>query len=161
MSSSIADANKRDLGIFTMCLMSNPEYKTQKHMLVPVDATWYDPHDIHIFGEQAYVYRYIALAKESCDAGALGVVIGASWEHNHIQLEEIKRVYQYLWKDQLILCPWTGAQWGSPETLINQFGDRVIVCMSRDLMFPEGSSSTPDDQEKAASIWKENIQHMR
>jgi len=157
ISNTIADAKQRELWVFSMCLMSNPEYKTQKHMLVPVDADWYMSEDLHIINEQCYVYRYIHLAKEAKDACALGVVVWAPWAHNHIANKEIERIHHYLWSEQLILCPWIGAQWWNPKKLIELFGDRVMVCMSRALMFPNGSYSTPEQQADEARAWKEKF----
>lgn len=60
-----------------MCLMSNPEYQFEKHMLVPVmeDLDVYAKEDIILVEKKAYVHRYVALAYEAAASNALGVVI--------------------------------------------------------------------------------------
>ena len=73
MQGSITDATKRNLGVFTMCLMSNPEYANEKHTVVAVDPTLYAPEDVEEAYDKHRVDRYISLAQQANQNDALGV----------------------------------------------------------------------------------------
>lgn len=159
MATSIHDATQRNLGIFTMCLMSNPAYKQEKNILVPYEKapTAFQEQDIIRYWSWAYVHRYVFLAQQANEHNALGVVIWAPSQDNHISCKEIERVASYLSAKQLILCPGTGAQWWHPKDLISLFGERNIIALSRGLMFAQGSKTSPQEQAQAAKYWRDEI----
>jgi orotidine-5'-phosphate decarboxylase len=144
-------AHAYGIGIIPMCLMSNPEYRSEKEKLVPVGNERFKENDILSAAGSEYVKQYIYLAAAASEWGADGVVIGAPSKQNHIQEEEIKTAASYLRDEMLVLCPGIGAQGGEAQTLFRVFGkERVIINMGRSLMFPAGSRTTPEDQREAA-----------
>lgn len=160
MQWTIHDATKRNLWVFTMCLMSSPEYETEKNMLILVTSTKvdrYKTNNLICIDGCWYIKRYVYLAYESRKCWALWVVIWAPSADNHISNQEIRSVADILSEDQLILCPWTWSQWGDPSVVVQYFWSRVLVCMSRWLMFPDWSLSTPDQQAAIAKYWRDKI----
>ncbi len=160
MKWTIQDASKRNLWVFTMCLMSSTEYNQEKHLLVPLNknhVSEYASKHILKLDWSLYMLRYHFLAYEAKKHEALWVVIGAPSEHNHIWDKEILSLSEILDDEQLVLCPWTWSQWGDPTVLLHHFWSRVVVCMSRWLMFPVWSTSTPVNQRDAAKSWRDKV----
>jgi len=148
MEEASGQAENNDVGLITMCLMSNPEYEIEKNKLVVVDSTIeYDSKDIINFEGTHFVRQYVHLAQQADKHGLDGVVIGAPSTKNHIQESEIELVRKYVGDDMLVLLPGVGAQGGEANVIWKYFGnDRVIVNVSRALMFPE--SGTHDEVAK-------------
>ena len=149
---------KRTIAAISLCLMSNPEYKREKNKLIPIDneessigTKSFHAEDIITIENNHYIKQFIYLAKEAEHSGIDGVVIGAPSRGNHITLEEVQKAAGYTGPSMAVLCPGVGAQGGSAELLFRVFGkNRTIVNCGRSLMFPEGSSSTPEQQRDAA-----------
>ncbi len=155
-------AKKRDIGLISMCLMSNPEYANVKNSLVPV-MHWGDylPEDVVEINGTHYVKQYVHLAS-AVDNGIDGLVIGAPSKKNHITDEEIKRVREYSCNDTLILLPGVGAQGGEAGAIWKYFDkDNVIVNVGRGLMFPNGSNSTREEQAQAAKQYCDMLNKLR
>ncbi len=107
-------AHKYDLGIIVLTLMSNPEAIYQKQP----------------FGEYQAYYEHIAhqVAKYNSD----GVVIGAT---GHVLPEDIKKIQSIVGSETIALVPGVGAQGGSAETILGQFGAKTMVNIGRGIIY--------------------------
>ncbi|MEW5818364.1 MAG: orotidine 5'-phosphate decarboxylase / HUMPS family protein, partial [Spirochaetota bacterium] len=147
-------AQKFKVGIISMCLMSNPEYRDEKRKLVPIgddEKDSYRQADLLKIDGELYARQYIKLARDAARFAVDGLVIGAPSGKNHIRLEDLETIRHYTGDDMAVLCPGMGAQGGEAEVMLKIFGrDNVIVNVGRHLMFPKDSSSTTDDQREAA-----------
>ncbi len=172
MKEAAEQAKKRDIGLISMCLMSNPEYEQEKNMQVPIDyniAIEYsrrdviapvDPITYRVY--QRFVKRYIKLAHDAAKHGLDGIVVGAPSKKNHITDKEIEEVRKYSRDDTLVLLPGVGAQGGEASAIWKYFGKNdVIVNVGRALMFPNGSNSTPEEQEEAAKQYRDMLNELR
>lgn len=106
------DCKKRDLGLFLLCLMSNPE--AGMFMKSRVD------------GELAYS----AIARAIASEGITGAVVGAT-----ISSDDAHAIASQL-PDALALIPGIGAQQGSTDVL-RLFGERSVVNVSRGVIFAD------------------------
>jgi len=168
MQEACRQAAGLNIGIIPMCLMSNPQYNREKMKLVPLESgdeeelEQYKPEDRIKSDACTYVPQYLFLAKEASSNGADAIVLGAPSDANHIQPEEIARAGSYCRNDMLVLAPGVGAQGGEASVLFDVFGAmRVIVNIGRALMFPHGSTSTPDQQSDAANRYKNHLNRVR
>lgn len=109
-------AKAHELGLIPLVLMSNPEYRLMKTALIN--------------GEP--LYRF--LAKQSAEAGAAGIVIGAPSAGNHITPEEIAEVAAIL-PGALVLVPGIGAQGGELGPIVKLFGQRTIANVGRAIIY--------------------------
>lgn len=159
-------AHNRGVGVISMCLMSNPEFKREKNKLVDVsDDTFpkdYRHQDIISVDDVPHVKQYIYLANQSSKHGLDGIVIGAPSEKNHITHEELKNVYEYSNDEILVLLPGVGHQGGEAGEIWNYYGpERVIVNVGRALMFPQGSDSTSEDHVAVAKHYRDMLNDLR
>jgi orotidine-5'-phosphate decarboxylase len=154
-------AKKREIGLISMCLMSNPEYEREKNSLVGVnEGDEYHTHDL--FNDNRAVSRYIQLAHDAAKFGVDGLVIGAPSKKNHITDKEISIVRHYCRNDMLVLLPGVGAQGGEASSIWKYFSkDNVIVNVGRAVMFPNGSYSTPEQQADAAKCYQKMLNELR
>ena len=109
-------AQKRDLGLITLVLMSNPEFLVMKNAKIE--------------GQKGSFY----FAGEVKRAQGEGIVLGAPSEKNHITDADMEGIKEIL-DDQLILVPGIGAQGGSAKSLIEAFGSRIIANVGRDIFY--------------------------
>jgi orotidine-5'-phosphate decarboxylase len=163
MGEAAKQAKARHLGLITMCLMTNPEYAIEKNMLVPVsDPDTYDKQDLQQIGDQLYVKRFIQLAHDANKFGLDGIVVGAPSADNHIKEEEIAKVRVYAGDKMLVLMPGIGKQKGFAQIHFKYFHkDMVIANIARQLMFPNGMNSTPEDQLAAAKKYQQDFNELR
>ncbi|MEK6940227.1 MAG: orotidine 5'-phosphate decarboxylase / HUMPS family protein [Nanoarchaeota archaeon] len=156
-------ARKRDIGLISMCLMSNPEYESIKNERVPVQIADYpNPYDAVEIDGVPHVKKYIQLAHDAARYGIDGTVIGAPSKKNHLKDKEIFTARQYSRDNTLVLLPGVGAQGGEAEKIWRYFDkDNVIVNVGRGLMFPNGSKSTPADQAEAAKFYQNMLNKSR
>jgi orotidine-5'-phosphate decarboxylase len=167
MEEAAQQGKDRKIGLITMCMMSNPDYKKEKNMLVDVsdNSEAYDIKDITTLGGDGiipYVRRYIQLARDANRFGIDGIVLGAPSSKNHITEEEVANVAKYFRKDGLILVPGIGAQGGEVSMLVKYFKmEQMIANVGRSLMFPKGPNSTPEDQANAAKEYFEMLKNLK
>jgi len=157
-------AQARDIGAISMCLMSNPEYETQKNKWVNVivDEAYRGMEDLREIDGVPHVMQYLQLAHDSQKFGLDGIVIGAPSKNNHITEYEIENVRSYVGGNMLVLLEGVGAQGGEVDVILKEFGkDRVIVNVGRSLMFPNGSRSTPEQQAVAAKHYMDKLNSLR
>lgn len=165
---AVGQAHTRGLGLISMVLMSNPEYEREKNKLVKIDPPdnsrklHYYLEDCVSFEGNTYVRQYVQLACDATEYGADGIVIGAPSKNNHISEDEIFRVSIYTPVGGIALLPGVGAQGGEAETIWKHFGsEEVIVNVGRELMFPNGSRSTPEQQAAKAKEYQEMLNQLR
>ena len=157
----VEQGKKFGVGIITMCLMSNPEYETQKNKLVPVYEDYLEE-DIVRVGDQPHVRQFMVNAHEAKFAGLAGMVIGAPSKKNHLTDEELAKARHYSGDQVLILLPGVGAQGGEAAKIWQHYpSDGVIVNVGRKLMFPNGSTSGVDDWKAAAQEYQKMLNEKR
>lgn len=167
LESAVKDAHAREVGLISMCLMSNPEFKGEKNMLVPIEKKEdYRAEDMLLWDTggtaNLFVKKYIQLAHDAKKYGVDAVVVGAPSPKNHISEKEISDVRHYIGEDMLVLVPGVGAQGGEAGILWKYFGpEQCIINVGRDLMFPSGSKSTPLQQTQKAKEYREMLNRLR
>ncbi len=164
MKEAAEQARKRDLGLISMCLMSNPEYEKERKSLVPVLYVKgeYSLYDVINNDGETFVRKYIQLAHDAAEYGVDGVVVGAPSNKNSIKEEELSKVRQYVGDKMLVLLPGVGAQGGEASAIWKYFNpNNVIVNVGRAVMFPNGSNSAPEEQAKAAKHYQEMLNYLR
>jgi len=155
--------HKRGIGVISMVLMSNPDYRREKNKLVNVseeveeyfkaDIKWLEKND----GITPWVPQYIQLAHDAKKYGIDGIVIGAPSKKNHITNEEIEAVRRYVGDDMLVLLPGVGHQGGEADVIWKYFDkDNVIVNVGRAMMFPK--EGTP---ETTAKYYRDMLNELR
>ena len=147
----------------TMCLMSNPEFKREKGALIEASDNLHRIEDLIEIEGRVYVQKYIQLAHDAFINQLEGIVVGAPSKENHISNQELEKVAGYANDGKmLVLSPGLGYQQGEAESLFRYFGkNNVIASVSRNLMFPRGSFSTPKQQAEAAKNFKEMLNKSR
>ncbi len=164
MQEAAEQAKKRDIGLISMCLMSNPEYEMIKNQWVRVENINNFPNSYDIVEIQGvpHVRKYIQLAHDAAKYGVEGIVVGAPSKKNHITEDELKKVQDYSRADTLVLLPGVGAQGGEANVIWKYFDkNNVIVNVGRALMFPNGSNSTPVEQAEAAKNYQKMLDQLR
>jgi len=166
MEEAAKQAKARDFGLIGMCLMSNPEYETEKNKLIhipnPDFQEDYAINDLIYYGQEGFIPQYIKLAHDANEFGLDGIVIGAPSKKNHIKEEELKIARAYAGSNMLVLLPGVGAQGGEADAIWKYFDkNNVIVNVGRGLMFPKGSNSTPKDQKAAAIQYRDMLNNLR
>jgi len=179
MEEAAQQARKQNLGLITMCLMSNPEYAWVKNNLVPVQpGDEFDEFDtvtvqlpnkrwtagLHYDyegDEMPHVRQFVQLAHHAERFGIEGIVIGAPSDKNHLTAEELETAHRYA-PNRLVLMPGVGAQGGDAAQVWQHYGPNdVIVNVGRSLMLPQGMNSTPEDQAAAAKLYKNMLNEER
>jgi len=171
MKEAAEQAHKRGLGIIGMCLMSNPEYEIEKNKLVLLDDNiGIDEEDIIEVNGRGHIKQYIDLAMKSEKYGVDGIVIGAPKKLNpegnhpwwHPTEKEIEKARKYAGNEMLVLLPGVGAQGGEADILWKYFNkDNVIVNVGRDLMLPNGSNTSDEEQAAVAEYYKDMLNKLR
>ncbi len=158
MEEATRQAKERDIGLITMCLMSNPEYAREKAKLVPVVPEDYICRNVVVqVNGQPYVPQFIQLARDAQRCGLDGIVIGAPSPKNHITEEELTEVRASVGDKMLVLLPGVGAQGGEASKIWEHFDrDNVIVNVGRAVMFPK--EGTP---EEAALHYRRMLNELR
>lgn len=166
MKEAVDQAHARDLGLIGMVLMSNPEYALEKDKLMRIVVS--DPKRSHYYledcvllGDDVYVRQYIQLAHDATEYELDGIVIGAPSPSNHIKEYEIDRVSLYT-GGKVVLLAGVGTQGGEASIIWKYYKpDQVIVNVGRELMFPNGSNSTPEQQATKAREYQEMLNRLR
>lgn len=166
VAEAVGQAHGRGVGIIVLCLMSNPEYASQKDKRRAgagrsgVPAVPESPRGPRSpAGPQP---QYLELAAEARAAGADGVVVGAPSAANHIAEAELLAVAERIGPETVVLMPGVGAQGGEAAGVWRAFGEQqVIVNAGRALMFPAGSRSTPAEQAEAARNLSAELNSLR
>ncbi len=133
----------RNIGIITMWLMSNPEYKTEMNFK---NENW----------ETLWQNRIKRWLKAWVD----WLVIG--WTYNGKDKEFLKFIEMTKNTDTLYLIPWIWAQgWRIENFLASGINPKkCIINSGRWVMFPNGSNSTPKQQAKAAQKLRDDFNNV-
>ncbi len=108
-------AHAKNLGIFVLDLMSNPEAEGfQKKTR---------------FNETPLFMR---IAEDSRTVGADGVVVGVT---NHIREVDIQKIRKLVGEETIMLFPGVGYQGGDSKKIFDNAGDRVIINIGRDIIY--------------------------
>ncbi|MEM4389501.1 MAG: orotidine-5'-phosphate decarboxylase [Candidatus Micrarchaeia archaeon] len=107
-------AHQKELGIFVLTLMSNPEAK------------------YFMKGEVAGIPAYRWIAREVREAGGDGVVVGATQAGR--ELEEIADI---VGDGMIFLVPGVGAQGGNEEAVIKAVGKNLLINVGRSILNAE------------------------
>lgn len=164
MAEAAKQGKDRKIDVISMCLMSNPEYEQVKNMWVDVskDAADYYPIYKKEIDGVVHARHYQVLAHDAKKYGFGGIVIGAPSPKNHLKDDEVKSAADYFGREELILVPGIGAQGGEVPILAKHFNPDNLVCnVGRGLMFPNGASSTPEQQAEAAKHYQEMLNDLR
>lgn len=117
-------AHDKNIGIFVLTLMSNPEaikfMKNSKLLNKPV---------------------YIGIAEDVNKFGADGCVVGAT---NHVTDNDILAIRETAGEDKIFLIPGIGAQKGNPEKVINAGGRNILINVGRGIIY----SKNPEKKAK-------------
>ena len=163
MEEASKQAKGRKIGLITMGIMSSPEYKFVKNMLVEVPAggEGFRPFELQKIGDETYTKFYIKQIVEANKFGVDGIVLGAPSSKNHITEGEIETISAY-YPNGLILVPGIGAQGGEVTLLAKHFSlEKIIANVGRALMFPKGANSTPEDQAAEAKMYMNMLNELR
>ncbi len=133
-------AHARELGVITMGLMSNQEYRTEMN-----------------FKNESGTALWKSRVERGLTAGVDGLVVGGTYTKNDSEFME----FVELTKDTevLYLVPGIGMQGGQVEDFLASGIDpkRCMVSSTRGLMFPSGSNSTPEEQVAAAKKLRDDF----
>jgi orotidine-5'-phosphate decarboxylase len=140
----VEQAHERELGIFTMALMSNPEYESEM---------------LYRDGEKLL---YETRITRGLEIGVDGIVVGGTFLSSNPHLKKTLE----LTKDTstLYLVPGLGAQGGTITEFAASGIDlkRCLLNIGRGLMFPNGQRSTKEEQSAAAQKYKQEVaQHYK
>ncbi len=113
IAETVTEAHTQGLGVFTLVLMSNPEFAETKSFK----------------NEKGQTYSE-SLAEKATKFKSDGIVIGAPSPGNHITKEEIESIKK-LYPSGLILVPGVGAQGGDEKLLIENWERNVIINVGR------------------------------
>ena len=163
MAEAAKQGKDRRIDVISMCLMSNPEYEQVKNMWVDVSKdSDYHSVDLKDIDGVLHARHYKVLAHDAKKYGFGGIVIGAPSPKNHLKDEEVKSAADYFGREELILVPGIGAQGGEVPILAKHFSPNNLICnVGRGLMFPNGASSTPEQQGAAAKQYQEMLNKLR
>lgn len=136
----VEQAHERDIGIFTMALMSNPEYESEM---------------LYRDGDKLL---YETRITRSLEAGADGIVIGGTFLPSNPHLQKAVELTKNT--STLYLVPGLGVQGGTVEQFAQSGIDvqRCLLNVGRGLMFPNGQRSTSKEQAEAAKQYKTEIE---
>ena len=157
INQAVLQAQERNVGLISMCLMSNSEYSLQKNNLMRLTDEEADDlgpfENIIKIGEEFYLPQYLVLAYRAKKAGTSGVVIGCT---DHIKSIEIGKAVSLLGDKQLILSPGIGKQEGSLNFFPTYLEDRLMVSIGTGLMYPsnENRLEAVNNYNKVINEWK-------
>ncbi|VVC04434.1 Orotidine 5'-phosphate decarboxylase [Candidatus Burarchaeum australiense] len=117
-------ARERNLGLFVLTLMSNPEAGTFMRSIL---AT----------GKPAYLW----IAEELAKNGIEGAVVGAT---NTTALE-LKQIRDAVGKDVIFLVPGIGAQGGDAERIFGHGGENLLINVGRSILTAPNPRQAAED----------------
>jgi orotidine-5'-phosphate decarboxylase len=144
IDSAIAVARQNNVGMITMGLMSNPEYKTEMNFVHPES------------GETLWKQR----VRMSLEGEADGIVVGGTYTNDDPEFMEFVEMSNE--SDILYLIPGIGAQGGTVEDFLASGIDakKCMINSGRGVMFPNGSASTPEEQARAAKALRDSFNNV-
>ncbi|MFT5037029.1 MAG: orotidine-5'-phosphate decarboxylase [Candidatus Azotimanducaceae bacterium] len=138
---AIREAHAQNIGMMSMGLMSNTEYKTEMNY---IDADT---------GEQLWKSR----VRRACEARADAIVVGGTYTKSDPEFMEFVELTNE--SEALYLIPGIGAQGGTVENFLASGIDprKCMINSGRRVMFPNGSASKPEEQAIAAKALRDSF----
>lgn len=138
---AINTAKNRNLGVFSMGLMSNPEFKTEMN-----------------FKNKDGIPLWQTRSQRALQAGVDGLVLGGTYNKDDVELINFLDITKK--SDTLYLVPGIGEQGGKLGDfyLSGIDANRALINVGRGLMFCNGQNTTPEDQARVASKLQYEIQ---
>ncbi len=121
------EAHRKDLGVFVLTLMSNPE------------SAWVQKDSL-----RNGVPLYLEIAEKVKESRSDGVVVGAT---DNASIEDIKKIREKIGEDKIFLCPGVGAQGGDAEKIIKTAGENLLINVGRTII----NDAHPTDAAKEYS----------
>ena len=132
IASAVTGAHVRELGIFVLTLMTNPE-------------AVYFMRECSITNKRGYEW----IASEINKAGADGAIVGAT----NTTPEELSAIRALVGDDRILLVPGVGAQGGDAEKMLRAGGKNILINVGRDIIY----TSSP---KKAAKKYDEEFRRL-
>ncbi|MFH1055838.1 MAG: orotidine-5'-phosphate decarboxylase [Candidatus Altiarchaeota archaeon] len=121
-------AHQRELGIFVLDLMSNPEAEGfQKRTR---------------FNETPLFLR---VADDSKSAGSDGVVVGAT---DHVREVDIQKIRKTIGPNTIILFPGIGSQGGDVKKVFSNGGKNILINVGRHIIYANDPGKTAEEYNK-------------
>jgi orotidine-5'-phosphate decarboxylase len=127
---TVEAAHRKDLGVFTLDLMSNPEAEGfQKKTR---------------FNETPLFWR---IADEVRSCAGDGVVMGAT---NHVRDVDISKIRKLIGDERIILFPGVGAQGGDVKKIMESAGKNILINVGRNIIYD-------DDPKKSSAEYNKRL----
>lgn len=139
----IESGKKNDIAIISMGLMSNPGYKSEMTF-------------VNNNGEKLWKNR----VDRAISSGVDGLVVGGTFTRENEDFMDFIKITND--SDIIYLVPGIGFQGGKIQKFLKSGIDykRCMISSSRDIMFPNGSSSTNDMQAHAAKSLRDDFNKL-
>jgi len=137
---TILSAHQNNLAVISMGLMSNPQYQTEMNFK-------------NEKGEKLWENRVQRALKAEVD----GLVVGGTYTIDNADFIQFIKMTNKT--NVLYLIPGIGAQGGEIKNFLKSGikSKKCIINSGRDLMFPNGSQSTPEEQALAAKTLRDKF----
>ncbi len=137
-------AHARELGVITMGLMSNPEYRTEMN-----------------FKSEDGTSLWKSRVERGLAAGVDGLVVGGTYTTADNEFMEFVELTKD--SDVFYLIPGIGAQGGVIENFLASGIDakRCMINSGRGVMFPNGSNSTHEEQAEATKNLRDDFNNAK
>ena len=121
-------AHERELGIFVLDLMSNPEAEGfQKKTR---------------FNETPL---FVRVADDAKHAGTDGLVVGAT---DHVREVDIQKIRKTVGVDAIILFPGIGSQGGDVKKIFENAGDNILINVGRHIIYNNNPGKAAEEYNK-------------
>jgi len=121
-------AHSRDLGIFVLDLMSNPEaegfHKKTRFNETPL---------------------FVRIADDAKHAESDGLVVGAT---DHVREVDIQTIRKTVGEDAIILFPGVGSQGGDVKKIFENAGDNILINVGRHIIYGSNPAKSAEDFNK-------------
>ena len=136
----ITYCKKRLIGVFSIWIMSNPEYASEMN-----------------FKNSDWIPLWQDRVERAVKAWVDGIVVGWTLKWDDENLRKLVEITAD--SDLLYLVPWIGNQWWDISEFLSSGIDlkKCIINSWREIMFPHWSNSSAEEQEKAARRLKEKV----
>ncbi|MFH0862705.1 MAG: orotidine-5'-phosphate decarboxylase [Candidatus Altiarchaeota archaeon] len=125
-------AHHRDLGIFVLCLMSNPEaegfHKKTRFNETPL---------------------FLRIADDSKHAESDGLVVGAT---DHIREVDIQKIRKVTGDERIILFPGIGSQGGDAKKIFENAGKNILINVGRHIIYSNDPAKMAQDYNKRLRV---------
>jgi orotidine 5'-phosphate decarboxylase subfamily 2 len=125
-------AHNRDLGIFVLDLMSNPEaegfHKKTRFNETPL---------------------FLRIADDAKSARSDGLVVGAT---DHVREVDIQKIRKVTGDERIILFPGIGSQGGDSKKILENAGENILINVGRHIIFSPNPGKIAEDYNKRLKV---------